>query len=181
MTDRDARPPTRRRRFARLVRLTGVGASIVGAALFGAGLAALGQDQAAPPPKDTIFARKILMDTISSNMDEIETMTSSPNKISLSEAHEHSDVISVMLQAFPHLFPAATNQWKPNVARDAGTDTFASPEVWTRYADFYARADAASHIALDASRAANESEFRALAAKLRTACDGCHAIYQKTD
>src|SRR6201994_152987 len=66
------------------------------------------EGEAAPPPKDTIFARKIIMDSIGSNMDEIETMTSAPEKISMSEAHEHADMISVMLQAFPHLFPPAT-------------------------------------------------------------------------
>jgi cytochrome c556 len=140
-----------------------------------------GQDQASPPPKDTIFARKIIMDSIGSNMDEIETMTSSPAKISMSEAHEHADMISVMLQAFPHLFPPATNQWKPGVERDAGTDTFASPNVWTNYSDFYAQANEASQIALDASRAGTEAEFRTLAGKLRMACDACHASYQKPD
>jgi cytochrome c556 len=119
------------------------------------------------------------MDAIGSNMDEIETMTSASGKIPLSDAHNHADLISVMLQAFPHLFPPATNQWKPNVERDAGTDTFASPDVWTRFSDFYKRADTASNLALDASRAETESEFRALAAKLRAACDGCHADYQK--
>src|SRR5215510_13450741 len=35
---------------------------------------ALGQESSGPPPKDTIFARKILMGAIASNMDEIETM-----------------------------------------------------------------------------------------------------------
>jgi cytochrome c556 len=149
--------------------------------LAGAGPIASGQEHAGAPAKDTIFARKILMDTISSNMDEIETMTGSSAKIPLSEAHDHADVISVMLQAFPHMFPPATNQWKPNVDRDAATDTFASPEVWTSFADFYKRADAASNIALQASRAENESEFRALVTKLRTACDACHAAYQKPD
>jgi cytochrome c556 len=138
-------------------------------------------DQASPPPKDTIFARKIIMDSIGSNMDEIETMTSSQAKISVSEAHEHADMISVMLQAFPHLFPPATNQWKPDVARDAATDTFASPNVWSNYSDFYARANDASQVALDAARAGTEAEFRTLAGKLRTACDACHASYQKPD
>jgi cytochrome c556 len=162
-------------RRARLAMLAGA----VLAGLVGAGCVAFGQDQGVAPPKDTIFARKIVMDTISSNMDEIETMTSSSDKIPLSEAHEHADVISVMLQAFPHLFPPATNQWKPDVERDAATDTFASPDVWTSYSDFYKRADTASNLALDASRAETESEFRALVAKLRAACDGCHAVYQK--
>jgi cytochrome c556 len=162
--------PKRRARHALL-------AGIVTAGAAGA-IAVSAQDLAAPPPKDTIFARKIIMDSIGSNMDEIETMTSSPARISLSEAHEHADMISVMLQAFPHLFPPATNQWKPDVARDAATDTFASPNVW---ADFYARANDASQVALDAARAGTEAEFRTLAGKLRMACDGCHASYQKPD
>ena len=156
---------------------------LVGIALAGAaGASAVSaQDQAAPPPKDTIFARKIIMDSIGSNMDEIETMTSSPAKMSMTDVHEHADMISVMLQAFPHLFPPATNQWKPNVERDAATDTFASPNVWSNYTDFYRRANDASQIALDASRAGTEAEFRTLSGKLRMACDACHASYQKPD
>ena len=35
---------------------------------------ALGQEPSGPPPKDTIFARKILMGAIDMNMDAIETM-----------------------------------------------------------------------------------------------------------
>jgi cytochrome c556 len=164
---------TRRARFVLLVGIAMTGA---------AGASAVSAEyQASPPPKDTIFARKIIMDSIGANMDEIETMTSSPAKISMSEAHEHADMISVMLQAFPHLFPPATNQWKANVARDAATDTFASPNVWTNYSDFYARANDASQVALDASRAGTEAEFRTLAGKLRMACDACHASYQKPD
>jgi cytochrome c556 len=164
---------TRRAGFALLVGIVmagGGGASAVSA-----------EGETSPPPKDTIFARKIIMDSIGSNMDEIETMTSSPAKISMSEAHEHADMISVMLQAFPHLFPPATNQWKPGVARDAATDTFASPNVWSNYSDFYGRANDASQVALDAARAGTEAEFRMLAGKLRTACDACHASYQKPD
>jgi hypothetical protein len=47
--------------------------------------------------------------------------------------------------------------------------------------DFYARANDASQVALDAARAGTEAEFRTLAGKLRTACDACHASYQKPD
>jgi cytochrome c556 len=165
----------RRNRFAGLA--GAVIATVIGAS------SVFGQDQganlSAPPAEDTIFARKILMDSIGFNMDEIETMTSSSDKISLLDARNHADVISVMLQAFPHLFAPATNQWKPNVERDAATDTFAPPNAWTHYSDFYKRADAASNIALDASRAATESDFRTLAAKLRAACDSCHSAYQE--
>jgi hypothetical protein len=44
------------------------------AGLFASSFTALGQDGGLPPPKDTIFARKILMGAIDMNMDEIETM-----------------------------------------------------------------------------------------------------------
>ena len=143
--------------------------------------AALSQDQSAATPKDAIFARKIVMDTIGANMDELETMTHSSNEINLAEGHEHADTVSVMLMAFPHLFPPNTNQWKPNVERDPGRDTFASPEVWERFADFYQQAADASKHAYNASRAKDDASFKKSIAALRTACDSCHAVYLKLD
>jgi cytochrome c556 len=110
------------------------------AALAIAGLvdAAAAQDQ--PAPKDTIFARKILMGAIDMNMDEIETMLAPEGKLVLADAQEHAETISTMLMAFPHLFPPATNQWKPGENRDPATDTFANPDLWSNFADFYQRA-----------------------------------------
>ena len=156
---------------------------VVTAALAAVGfsLTASGEDQSAVIAKDAIFARKILMDTISTNMDELETMTTSDKGLNLAEGHEHADNISIMLMAFPHLFAASTNQWKPNVDRDPGRDTYASPDVWTNYADFYARAARASKIAYNASRAQQEADFKKFVAELRVACDSCHAVYFKTD
>jgi cytochrome c556 len=142
---------------------------------------ALGQDRNAGIAKDAIFARKILMDAIGRNMDEIETMMASPKGVDMAEAGEHSDNISIMLMAFPHLFPADTNQWTPNVERDPGRDTYAAPELWTNYADFYARAAQASKAAYNASRAREESTFKTFAIELRAACDLCHAAYMKSD
>jgi cytochrome c556 len=146
-----------------------------------AGSAVRGQDQSAATPADAIFARKTVMDTLSSKMDDIETATAGTTKIDLAAANEQADIVSVLLMAFPHLFPAATNQWKPNVDKDPGTDTFAAPEVWTQYADFYKRSTEASKLAFDASRATEEAEFRTAVKKLRAACDGCHAVYMKTN
>src|SRR5262245_9420946 len=116
-------------------------------AVLGMSLMASGQDQSITIAKDAIFARKVLMATISTNMDELETMTTSDKGINLTEGREHADMISVMLMAFPHLFAPATNQWKPNVERDSGRDTYASPDVFTNYEDFYAKAANASKIA----------------------------------
>ena len=138
--------------------------------------AAQGQDA---PPKDTIFARKILMDTVNNNMDELEGMIASGKDLDLKEAREHADTISVMLMAFPHLFPPATNQWNPDVTRDPGSDTYAAPTIWTAFADFYGKATNASKLAYRASRAKTEEEFKGFVTELRGACDGCHAAYQK--
>jgi hypothetical protein len=50
-------------------------------AVLGMSLMASGQDQSVTIAKDAIFARKILMATISTNMDELETMTTSDKGI----------------------------------------------------------------------------------------------------
>ena len=150
-------------------------------ALLAMSLLASAQDRGAAIAKDAIFARKILMDTIGTNMDELEGMVSSGKPINLTEAHEHADLISVMLMAFPHLFGADTNQWKPDAERDPGRDTYAAPELFTNYADFYAQATRASKIAYNASRAKQEGNFKTFVAELRTACDSCHAVYLKID
>ena len=139
------------------------------------------REGAVPPPKETIFARKILMGTIGMNMDEIEGMLEPGGKFDPGDAREHADLISVMLLTFPHMFPSATNQWQAGVDRDAALDTFAAPELWSNFPDFYSRATAASKAAFDASRAATFKEFKNHVEELRTACTGCHATYLKSD
>jgi len=140
---------------------------------------AYGQDLSAATPKDTIFARKILMGSVDGNMNELESITGSGRPIDLRDAREHADHISVLLLAFPHMFPPLTNQWTPGAARDAATDTFAAPEIWTSFADFYRLANEAADIAFKASRATTEAELRTRVRELDRACDGCHAKYQK--
>src|SRR4030095_5106010 len=130
-----------KRRWAHVATVIG----LVGFCAGAFGTVALSQDRGAAPPKETIFARKILMDSIGRNMDDIEANAGSA-KVDLAEGRDHADIISVMLMAFPHLFPPSTNEWKANVARDPGRDTYAAPDVWTAFADFYARASAASQV-----------------------------------
>ena len=164
-----------KRRMAAMVGLAGLCAGALGSA-------AWGQDRsAAAPPQETIFARKILMDSIGRNMDDLEANAGSA-KIALAEGRDHADIISVMLMAFPHLFPPSTNEWKPNVVdRDPGRDTFAAPEIWTGFADFYQRGRDAADIAFKASRVETEAAFKEQVAQLRGACDSCHAIYMKKE
>jgi cytochrome c556 len=140
-----------------------------------------GQTPVSPPPKDTIFARKIMMGAINSKMDEIETMLAPNGTLDAAEAQEHADMISIMLMAFPHMFAADTNQWTAGADRDPATDTFASPDVWINFADFYRRAASASKLAQDASTTRRLDDFRSLVGELRAACNGCHERYMKTD
>jgi cytochrome c556 len=151
------------------------------ACLLGATAPGLGQQQGVTPPKDTIFARKVLMGSIEMNMAELEAMTAEGATLKLSEAREHADIVSVMLMAFPHLFPISTNEWTENADRDPAVDTYASPELWTNFPDFYKRAEAASKIAFDASNSRRADVFKAHLAELREACNSCHAAYLKTD
>jgi cytochrome c556 len=121
-----------------------------------------------------------MMDSISDNMDQIEGMIST-GKIDLADAHEHADTMSVMLMAFPHLFPPGSNQWKANNPDpDPVADTFASPDAWSKFPDFYQRATAASKTAFDMSRADKVDDLKARAMELRVACNACHAAYLKT-
>jgi cytochrome c556 len=168
--------------------------SLLSAACLLAPCAAPGQEPSAPsgqpsaqavqgvaPTKDTIFARKILMGAIDANMDEIETMLAPEGHLDLAEGTEHADTISIMLMSFPHMFPPATNQWRPGADRDPAMDTYASPDLWSNFADFYQRAQAASKIALEAARAKRAEDFRARILDLRGACNACHAAYQRVD
>lgn len=164
-----------------LTGVRGVARACVLAGVVLAGAAAQGGEPEQPAAKDTIFARKILMGSIDMSMDEIETMLAPEGKLELAEAREHADVISIMLMAFPHLFPAHTNQWTPGADRDPATDTFASPDVWTNFGEFYQRAGAASKLAFSASRAKRAADFKPLIGQLRAACNACHAAYLKTE
>jgi cytochrome c556 len=134
-----------------------------------------------PAPKDTIFARKVVMGEIDMNMDEIETMLAPEGKLALADAQEHAEVISTLLMAFPHLFPPSTNQWKEGATRDPATDTFANPGLWSNFGDFYRRASEASKIAWDASRAKRPDEFRTQIKALRQRCNACHALNLKAE
>jgi len=139
---------------------------------------ATAQDQSAAAAKDVIQARKLLMNAIMDHMDAIKAMIS-PGPLDLRRGADHADNISVMLTAFPHLFPPSSNQWKEDVDLDPVTDTFASPDLWTDFADFYRRAIAAANTASELRRSNNHDDFKRLYRALGIACDTCHALYLK--
>ena len=165
----------------RVGRMAGRLALVVGLLVI-AGEAARAQDMSAATPADEIVARKTLMDSIDDHMTVIEEMANSGQAFDLDSAHAHADTISTMLLAFPFLFPPSTNQWKPNDPnRDPARDTYASPDVWKNFPDFYKQATAASKAAYGGSRAKQADDFRKAVASLRTGCNVCHSAYLKTE
>jgi cytochrome c556 len=131
-------------------------------------------------PADVVLARRVLMTGIGRNMDEIIGMIEDNGTVSLGEGREHADLISIMLLAFPHLFPIETNTWSKELAEDDPAHvSLALPTVWQNYDDFVARAQQASQMALDASFAATAEQFKDLAKDLQQACDSCHQAYRR--
>jgi cytochrome c556 len=155
---------------------TVLAAAFLATSLVVACLAVLAQDRSAATDKDAIFARKTLMNVMCDKLMEIENMIAS-GRIDLDRVRAHGDAISVMLLAFPHLFPPSSNQWKPNADRDPVADTFASPDLWIAFPDFYRQAAAASKSAHAMGRADTIDDVKMHARELRIVCDSCHALY----
>lgn len=141
-----------------------------------------GGTAAANATRDLVIARRNLMAAVGRNMDGITGMVEPGGKVDPADAAEHADEIAVMLMAFPHLFPAGSNNWSRRREReDPAGVTEAAPRVWKDAARFRALAMAASRLATDASRAHDEAQFRVRAAALQLACDGCHARYRREE
>lgn len=161
-------------------RTRGMVSGIVGfaALILGSSSSAWAQDKALPPG-DVIAARKTLMSVIARNMYPLDEMIYT-GKINLPRGRGHADSIAAMIQAFPLLFPAHTNAWKPGAA-DPASSTFADPHIWDQFDFFYKESMTAAKYAFDASRADTEAQFRKSVTELRLTCDGCHATFQKNN
>jgi cytochrome c556 len=125
---------------------------------------------------DVILARKLLMNFMCDRMAQIEIMIGRGN-VDLKFARESGEAISAMMQAFPHLFPPGSNRWHNDPDADPVTETFASPDAWTGFSDFYQQATAASKSAHELGQAATVEEVKTRARDLRILCDTCHALY----
>ena len=164
--------------LSRLIRCIACARLVVACVVIFLSLHLVSSAQDADTASDVIAARKLLMDSIMNNMDKIQEMISERN-INLNVSRDCADNIAAMLAAFPHLFPPSSNQWRDNVDPDPVKDTFASPDIWTEFADFSRRAAAAATTALELRRARNEDEVKQLYRALGIACDTCHALYMK--
>jgi cytochrome c556 len=153
----------------------GLTAAFLAASLVATSFVAVAQDQSAATT-DVIFARKTIMSSLCDKMMEIERMIAAGN-VDTKITRAHADAMSVMLMAFPHLFPPSSNQWKRDVNQDPVAQTLASPDLWTSFPDFYRQAAAAARAASALSRADNAEDIKTYARELRIGCDTCHALY----
>ena len=173
MTGLQQSPSLFRRRRARAIACAALAGGLLATSFI-----AMAQDQSAATAKDVIFARKTLMNFMCDKMADIERMIAMGH-IDLEGARGNADAISVMFMAFPHLFPPGSNQWNPAAVPDPETDTYASPEVWTGFSNFYRLAAESARTAHDMSHAANFDEFKSRTRELRIICDTCHALYSE--
>jgi cytochrome c556 len=131
---------------------------------------------------EIVLARRNLMAAVGRHMDDINGMLESGHKLDADEAAEHADDIAVLLMAFPHLFPAGTNNWsKAREKAEPALVTRAAPAVWSESRDFKAQALAASQLATGASRAPDEAAFRQRAQALDTMCASCHQRFRREE
>jgi cytochrome c556 len=123
---------------------------------------------------DVVQARQLLMTQIDEDMQLVD-LAAGGKDFPLDELKTNANRLSIMLGAFPHLFPPQT---KP------GPDEFstaAAPAIWQDFEAFYSLSDTAAKVAYDASQATAIDQFRESAKKLRAACDGCHGKYMKVE
>jgi cytochrome c556 len=123
---------------------------------------------------EVVQARQLLMTQIDEEMQPVDLVAGGKD-LPLDDLKSNANRISIMLGAFPHLFPPQT---KP------GPDEFstaAAPAIWQEFEAFYGQVDAAAKVAYDASQATAIDQFRDNAKKLRAACDGCHSKYMRVD
>ncbi len=124
---------------------------------------------------DVVLARQLLMTEVEANMMAIDFALGGRETF-LKTLRDNAYTISSLLSAFTHLFPPQTKPGAP-LANDWPTPTAASIKIWEDFEAFYETTQAAANIALDASKAANMDAFKTAGAKLRAACDSCHARY----
>ena len=129
-----------------------------------------------------VLARRNVMAAINRHMDEIAGMLDPGRTLDPHEASEHADEIAVLLMAFPHLFPAGSNNWSRAMEeKEPARVTRAAPAVWSETKAFRSQAAAASQLATDTSRSPGEAVFRQRAQALEASCVACHQHFRREE
>jgi cytochrome c556 len=126
-------------------------------------------------PGEVIEARRLLMV-------EAERLMKPIDEFSIGQPGDPAALRSAattlepLLLALPHLFPPTTNLFDP-AAHDP--PTVALPTIWQRFAAFQTFAESAERAAAALAAADDGEPLRAASARLRAACDTCHAAFMK--
>jgi cytochrome c556 len=126
-------------------------------------------------PGEIIEARRVLMI-------EAERLMKPIDGFSIGEPADPAALRSAaltlesLLLAVPHLFPPTTNLFDSQ-AHDP--PTLALPTIWDRFAAFQTFAGSAERAAAALAMAEDGTPLRAASARLRAACDACHAGFMK--
>jgi cytochrome c556 len=127
-------------------------------------------------PHDLIVARQELMAHIEELMEPIDLLAVD-KQVPTEELQQHAEVIGAMLAALPHLFPPTTNLYDPTSPPEK-LATLALPAIWQNFDNFYKLAGEASAAAEVMAKAEGKEAQRDAGAKLRAACDACHAGHE---
>jgi cytochrome c556 len=126
-------------------------------------------------PEEVIEARRLLMV-------EAERLMKPIDEFSIGQPGDPAALRSAattlepLLLALPHLFPPTTNLFDP-AAHDP--PTVALPTIWQRFAAFKTFAESAERAAAALASAEDGEPLRTASARLRGACDTCHAAFMK--
>ena len=126
-------------------------------------------------PGEVIEARRLLMV-------EAERLMKPIDEFSIGQVGDPADLrsaattLEALLLALAHLFPPTTNLFDP-AAHDP--PTVALPAIWQRFAAYQTFAESAERAAAALAVADDGEPLRAASARLRAACDTCHAQFMK--
>ena len=139
------------------------------AALTGAGWTGLTEAD------EIIEARRLLMVEAERLMKPIDELAIG-EPADAAAVRSNAVTLEPILLALPHLFPPTTNLFDP-AALDP--PTVALPAIWQRFAAFQTFAESAEGAAAALAAADDGEPLRAASARLRGACDTCHAAFMK--
>jgi cytochrome c556 len=126
-------------------------------------------------PAEVIEARRLLMVEAERLMKPIDEFSiggpGDPGAL-----RSAATTLEPLLLALPHLFPPTTNLFDP-AALDP--PTVALPTIWQQFAAFQTFAESAERAAAALAAADDGEPLRAASARMRAACDTCHAAFMK--
>ncbi|MBN1239791.1 MAG: cytochrome c [Gammaproteobacteria bacterium] len=126
-------------------------------------------------PEEIIEARRVLMIEVERQMIPVDRFAAGepadPEAVRSAGA-----AMEAMLLAFPHLFPAKTNLYEPDVREPA---TRALPEIWQDFDAFLTLAEASESAAAAMADADGDEALRTAGRSLRASCDACHARFAR--